>query len=144
MKSSKQLILNNLKEEQSCFKDLIVKLKEQKKAIEVEDEERVLQIIEEKNVLIEVFQKLEAEVETQLQSLSPGDIQGLAQEGEALKESIESLLETIIRMEEECEKEISSKMQEVGKKILKLQPGKKIGQGYGWHRKLRPMISRRV
>ena len=50
LKNSKQLIINNLKKEKSCFEDLIVKIGEQKKAIEDKDGERVLEIIKEKNV----------------------------------------------------------------------------------------------
>ncbi len=144
LQNPKQLILDNLKEEQSCFKKLIVKLTEQKKAIEDEDEGRVLQIIEEKNIFIETFEKLDKEVEAQLRTLSPEDIQGLAEEGEEVKGSLENLLETIIRMEEECEKKISSKMQEIEKRVIGLQQGKKIGKGYGRFPKIRPLISRKV
>ena len=144
LKTPKQLILNNLEEEKSCFQDLMVKLKEQKKAIESQDEDRVVQVIEEKRALIENFKKLEEDVETQLQLLSPKDIEGLAQEGKVLKESLESLLDAIIRMEEECEEEIGSKMQEVEKRILGLQKGKKIGKGYGRYPKIRPLISKTI
>ena len=144
LKTPKQLILNNLKEEESCFKDLMAKLKEQKTAIENQDDNRVVQIIEEKSALIENFKKLEEEVETQLQLLSPEDIEGLVQDGEVLKTSLESLLETIIRMEEECEEQIGSKMRNVEKRILGLQEGKKIGEGYGRYPKIRPLISKKI
>ena len=144
LKNPKQLILNNLEEEKSCFKELMAKLKEQKTAIASQDQERVLQIIEEKSALIEKFKKLEEEVETQLQLLSPKDMEGLAQDGGMLKESLESLLETIIRMEEECEEQISSKMRDVEKRILGLQEGKKIGEGYGRYPKIRPLISKTI
>ena len=131
LNNPKQLILSNLEEEKSCFNDLVKKLKEQKKAIERQDEKRVLQVIEEK-------------VATQLQSLPPLDIASLAHEGEALKQSLERLLEEIIRMEEECEQEIGSTMQEVEKRILGLQEGKKIGKGYGRIPKIRPLISKKI
>ena len=144
LKNPKQLILNNLEEEKSCFKELMAKLKEQKTAIASQDQERVLQIIEEKSALIEKFKKLEEEVETQLQLLSPKDIEGLAQESEVLKENLESLLKAIILMEEECEEKIGSKMQEVEKRILGLQKGKKIGKGYGRYPKIRPLISKTI
>ena len=144
LKNPKQLILNNLEEEKSCFKELMAKLKEQKTAIASQDQERVLQIIEEKSALIEKFKKLEEKVETQLQFLSPKDMEGLAQDGRMLKESLESLLETIIRMEEECEEQISSKMRDVEKRILGLQEGKKIGEGYGRYPKIRPLISKTI
>ena len=144
LKNPKQLILNNLEEEKSCFEELMTKLKEQKTAIASQDQERVLQIIEEKSALIEKFKKLEEKVETQLQLLSPKDMEGLAQDGGVLKESLESLLETIIRMEEECEEQISSKMRDVEKRILGLQEGKKIGEGYGRYPKIRPLISKTI
>ena len=144
LKKQTQLILNNLEEEESCFSDLMIKLSEQKKAIESQNEERVLQIIKEKSALIEKFKNLENEVETHLQLLSPKDMEDLAQEGRVLKESIESLLEKIIRLEEECEKGISSKMQDIGKRILGLQKGKKIGEGYGRYQKIRPLISKKI
>ena len=144
LKNPKQLILNNLEEEKSCFKELMAKLKEQKTAIASQDQERVLQIIEEKSALIEKFKKLEEKVETQLQLLSPQDMEGLAQDGGMLKESLESLLETIIRMEEECEEQIGSKMRDVEKRILGLQEGKKIGEGYGRYPKIRPLISKTI
>ena len=143
-KNSKQLIINNLKKEKSCFEDLIVKIGEQKKAIEDKDAERVLEIIKEKNVLIEVFQNIEEEVAVQIKLLSKDDIQSLEKEGKPLKQSLEKLLETIVRMEDECEKDIGFKMREIEKRIIGLQKGKKIGKGYGMALKSRPLISRKV
>ena len=144
IKKTKQLILDNLKEEESCFKDLIDKIGEQKKAIEDKDEVRVLKIIEEKNTIIEIFHNLEGQVSARHQSLPPEEIQSLEQEGETLKTSLEKLLETIIHMEEECEAEIGLKMKEVEKRIFGLQKGKRIGKGYGGFLKNRPLISRKV
>ena len=131
IKKTKQLILGSLKKEESCFKDLIGKIGEQKKAIEGKDEMRVLEIIEEKNTIIEIFHNLEGEVNARQQSLLPEEIQSLEKEGETLKISLEKLLKTILRMEEECEAEIGLKMKEVEKRIFGLQKGKKIGKGYG-------------
>jgi hypothetical protein len=143
-KNSKQLIINNLKKQKSCFEDLIVKIGEQKKAIEDKDGERVLEIIKEKNVLIEVFQNIEEEVAIQIKILSKDDIQSLEQEEKSLKQSLEKLLETIVSMEDECEKDIGLKMQEIEKRIIGLQEGKKIGKGYGMALKSRPLISRKA
>ena len=144
LKNSKQLIINNLKKEKSCFEDLIIKIGEQKKAIEDKDGERVLEIIKKKNILIEIFRNIEEEVATQIKLLSQDDIQDLEKEGELLKQSLEKLLETIVSMEDECEKGISFKMQEIEEKIIGLQKGKKIGKGYGMALKSRPLISRKV
>jgi len=144
IKKTKQLILDSLKKEESCFKDLIDKIGEQKKAIEDKDEVRVLEIIEEKNTIIEIFHNHEGEVNARQQSLPPEEIQSLEQEGETLKRSLEKLLETIIRMEEECETEIGLKMKEVEKRIFGLQKEKKIGKRYGSFLKNRPLISRKV
>ena len=143
-KNPKKIILKSLEEEKSCFEELMVKLNEQKKAIESQNEEWVLQVIGDKSALIERFKKLENEVETHLQLLSPKDIEDLAQEGEVLKESLESLLEAIICLEKECEQEIGSKMQEIEKRILRLQEGKKIGEGYGRYPKISPLISKTI
>ena len=90
MKKTKQLILNSLQNEESCLKDLIVKIEDQQKAIEEQDEGRVLEIIEEKNALMKIFKNLEKNVETQLQLLSQQEIEGLAKEGETLKLDIDS------------------------------------------------------
>ena len=138
------MILDSLKKEESCFKDLIDKIGEQKKAIEDKDEVRVLEIIEEKNTIIEIFHTHEGEVNARQQSLPPEEIQSLEQEGETLKTSLEKLLETILRMEEECETEIGLKMKDLEKSIFGLQKGKKIGKRYGSFLKNRPIISRKV
>ena len=138
------MILDSLKKEETCFKDLIDKIGEQKKAIEDKDEVRVLEIIEEKNAIIEIFHSHEGEVNIRQQSLPREEIQSLEQEGKFLKASLEKLLETIIRMEEECETEIGIKMKEVEKRISGLQKGKKISKGYGGFLKNRPLISRKV
>ena len=143
-KNSQQLIINNLKKEKSCFEDLIVKIGEQKKAIEDKDGERVLEIIKKKNVLIEIFQNIEEEVAVQIKLLSQDDILSLEKEGESLKQSLEKLLETIVSMEDECEKDIGLKMQAIEKRIIGLQKGKKIGKGYGMALKSSPLISRKV
>jgi len=144
LKNSQQLILNNLKKEKSCFEDLIVKIGKQKKAIEGKDGERVLEIIKEKNILIEVFQNIEEEVAVQIKLLSQDDILSLEKEGEPLKQSLEKLLKTIVSMEDECEKDIGLKMQTIEKRIIGLQKGKKIGKGYGMALKSSPLISRKV
>jgi len=144
MKKTKQLILDSLKKEETCFKDLIDKIGEQKKAIEDKDEVRVLKIIEEKNTIIEIFHSHEGEVNIRQQSLPREEIQNLEQEGKFLKASLEKLLETIIRMEEECETEVGIKMKEVEKRISGLQKGKKISKGYGGFLKNRPLISRKI
>jgi len=144
IKKTKQLILDSLKKEESCFKDLIGKIGEQKKAIEGKDEVRVLEIIEEKNTIIEIFHNLEGEVSALQQLLPPEEIQSLEQEGETLKTCLEKLLETILRMEEECETEIGLKMKDLEKSIFGLQKGKKIGKRYGSFLKNRPIISRKV
>ena len=144
IKKTKQLILDSLKKEETCFKDLIDKIGEQKKAIKDEDEVRVLEIIEEKNTIIEIFHDHEGEVNIRQQSLPREEIQNLEQEGKFLKASLEKLLETIIRMEEECETEVGIKMKEVEKRISGLQKGKKISKGYGGFLKNRPLISRKV
>jgi hypothetical protein len=144
MKKTKQLILDSLKKEETCFKDLIDKIGEQKKAIEDKDEVRVLKIIEEKNAIIEIFHSHEGEVNIRQQSLPREEIQNLEQEGKFLKASLEKLLETIIRMEEECETEVGIKMKEVEKRISGLQKGKKISKGYGGFLKNRPLISRKI
>ena len=138
------MILDSLKKEETCFKDLIDKIGEQKKAIEDKDEVRVLEIIEEKNTIIEIFHSHEGEVNIRQQSLPREEIQNLEQEGKFLKASLEKLLETIIRMEEECETEIGIKMKEVEKRISGLQKGKKISKGYGDFLKNRPLISRKI
>ena len=143
-KNAQQLIINNLKKEKSCFEDLIVTIGEQKKAIDDKDGEQVLEIIKEKNVLIEVFQNIEEEVAIQIKILSKDDIQSLEQEEKSLKQSLEKLLETIVSMEDECEKDIGFKMQEIEKRIVGLQKGKKIGKGYGMALKSSPLISRKV
>ena len=144
IKKTKKIILDSLKNEELCLKDLIVKIGDQQKAIEEKDESRVLEIIEEKNALMKIFKNLEKNVETQLQLLSQQEIEGLAKEGEILKTNLEKLIKTILHMEEKCENEISFKMKEVEKKILGLQKGKKIGKGYGGFFKNRPLISRKV
>ena len=143
-KQTNQLILSSLKKEESCLKDLIVKIDEQKKEIEKKDEKRVLEIIEKKNTLIETFKNLEEEAETQLQLLSQREIEDLLEEGETIKTSIEKLLNTIVRMEEECENEIGFKMKEIEKRIFELQKGKKISKGYRGFFKNRPLISRKI
>ena len=144
IKKTKQLILDNLKKEESCFKDLVNKIEEQKQAIEDKNDFRVLEIIEEKNRIIKIFHNLESEVNIRLQLLSLEETQSLKQEGKTLMISIEKLIETIILMEEECEINIGRDMKEVEKKIFGLQKGKKIGKGYGSFLKNRPLISRKI
>ena len=144
IKKNKQFILDNLKKEESCFKDLFNKIVEQKKAIEDKDDLRILKIIEEKNIIIKDFHNLESEVNIRLQLLSLEETQSLKQEGKTLMISIEKLIETIILMEEECEINIGRDMKEVEKKIFGLQKGKKIGKGYGSFLKNRPLISRKI
>jgi len=144
IKKKKQLILDSLKKEESCFKDLVNKIEEQKRAIEDKDDLRILKTIEEKNILIKAFHNLESEVNVQIQSLSLEETQSLKQEETTLMISLEKLIETIIRMEEECAISISRDMKEVEKRIFGIQKGKKISKGYGSFLKNRPLISRKI
>jgi hypothetical protein len=143
-KKTKELILDNLKKEESCFKDLVNKIEEQKRAIEDKDDLRILKIIEEKNIIIKAFHNLESEISVRLQSLSLEETQSLKQEETTLMISLEKLIETIIRMEEECATSISRDMKEVEKRIFGIQKGKKISKGYGSFLKNRPLISRKI
>ena len=144
IKKNKQFILDNLKKEESCFKDLVNKIEEQKRAIEDKDDLRILKIIEEKNIIIKDFHNLESEVNIRLQLLSLEETQSLKQEEKTLMISLEKLIETIIRMEEECATSISRDMKEVEKRIFGIQKGKKISKGYGSFLKNRPLISRKI
>ena len=144
LKKPKQLILESLWEEKLLLEGLLRKLSEQEQAVESRNEELVLEIIEKKNNAIEKFKEFEREIEVQSQVLSPSEMKDVAQEGNLLKESLKSLLETIIRREKECEKQISLNMQEIEQKILMLQKGKKIGEGYGRYPRISPLISKKV
>lgn len=143
-KSAEQTILEHLRKEQTCFKKLIEKLYAQKEAIDAEDEAKLLEILEGKNALIEAFQKLDSEIENQLRTLTPKMTQRLAQKAEAIKSDLEHGLRTIIGLEEECEKEIGSKMNRIQEKILGLKKGKTIAKGYGTVPRIRPIISRNI
>ncbi|KMP12035.1 hypothetical protein UZ36_02400 [Candidatus Nitromaritima sp. SCGC AAA799-C22] len=143
-KSPMQMILEDLRKEQSCFAKLIAALKKQKKAIEDEDETRLLKTVEDKNILIETFQKLDGEIETQLLSLSPEETSRLAREGEAIRVDIEHALETILLLEEECEKEIASRMQNIEEKIRGVKKGQTLTRGYGSMPRIKPIISRKA
>ena len=74
-----------MKKEESCFKDLVNKIEEQKQAIEDKNDFRVLEIIEEKNRIIKIFHNLESEVNDRLQSLSLEETQSLKQDSSFFK-----------------------------------------------------------
>ena len=116
----------------------------QKTLVEKEDEPGLIAVIEKKNTLMETAQEIDQKVAEQFQTLSKADQEKLAKEAEHVRKEMESLLEQIIGIEDECKAILSQRQSTLLDKLNELRRGKVLAKGYGLPTRIKPKVSKSV
>ncbi len=129
----------------ALYKDLFTKIKRQRNAIDLENDEKVLAIIEEKDRSIEALGEMDKKIRSLLDPLDSLAREALLNESQSLLEENEQLLKSIIELEEHCTQTLFKKRHDVFQRMKGVQQGKSMLQGYS--RTLpgkRPRISKNI
>ena len=137
-------ILKLLNEGRDSYRGLLKIMGEQKTLAEKEDEPGLIAVIEKKNTLMETAQEIDQKVAEQFQTLSKTDQEKLAKEAENVRKEIESLLEQIIGIEDECQVILSRRQSTLLDKLNELRRGKVLAKGYGLPTRIKPKVSKSV
>ncbi len=143
-KTSSEQVASHMKEQRECYKALLVKLEDQKKAIDRYDESKLLAIIGEKSDLIDVSQKLEKKIASVLKGIPEVQRKKVIQETGVLRGQIEGLLKKLIALEAVCEEGLNNQKQQVYEQIKDLEKKQKLLKKYGDSGKSMSLFSRNV
>lgn len=131
-----------MKEQKECYKALLLKLGDQKKAIDRYNESRLLAIIEEKKGLIDISQKLEKKISSILNGIPEIHRKKVIQETGALRGQIEGILKKLIVLEAACEEGLNNQKQQIYEQIKDLEKKQKLLKKYGDSGKSTSIFSR--
>jgi len=137
-------ILEFLRMEKKCYDEVLGLLKEQIHAIEQEDEQSLDTIIEKKDVLLKTARANETRLEKVMSGLSEGELAEAGKQARELRMEVESVLEQIIAMENNCQVELKARKFLTQDKILELKQRKNLLKGYGTSQRVKPKISKNV
>lgn len=130
-KHSEQKIFDLLREENQLYGQLLNRVNDQKEAIRLENEERLAEVIQEKNDLIEKIAGHHEQIEELLKPISPTARERLAGETKSVQKDIENALKEIMVEEETCYQELKNQKSELADKIIGLRKGQSLLKGYG-------------
>ena len=130
--------------EKKCYDEVLGLLKEQIHAIEQEDEQSLDTIIEKKDVLLKTARANETRLEKVMSGLSEGELAEAGKQARELRMEVESVLEQIIAMENNCQVELKARKFLTQDKILELKQRKNLLKGYGTSQRVKPKISKNV
>ena len=124
---------------------LLAKLAEQMenqvKAIDQNDEPLLTQILDEKEAVIESLVSDDQELEKRVAFLDKKSRVAIASKLKELGTQIESEIQKIIGMENDCEKKLLNEKSELFEKMRSTKNGRTLLKGYGVSARIKPKIS---
>jgi len=126
-----QTILNHLQEQHQQYVQLLELAEQQKQAIDDNANERLLEIVNAKNPLVQRSHQLEQEIVDLAQTLTQEEQQELVKQGETLKGEVLKTLDSLIQLEEVCSKELEARKNENQQQLQDFKDRKKGLKGYG-------------
>ncbi len=120
---------------------LAVQMEEQVKAVDQNDESSLTQILDEKEAVIESLVSDDQELEKEVALLDEKNRVAIANKLKKLGAQIESEIEKITEMENECEKNLLNEKFELLEKMRSTRNGRTLLKGYGVSARIKPKIS---
>jgi len=124
-------ILNHLQEQHQQYLELLKLAEQQKQAIEDNANERLLEIVNSKNPLVKRSHQLEQEIAELARTLTQEEQHELVKQGETLKGKVLKTLDSLIRLEEVCSKELEARKNQNQQQLQDFKERKKGLKGYG-------------
>ena len=124
-------MLECLKQQKQCYVNLLEVAKRQKKAIDEQNDQDLLQALQDKNPHLQTLQALDEEMQSALQSLSETDRTLMIEKGKALKDQVAQALAELIAVEDACAKILKDKKEYTFEQMKVFQEHQKGLKGYG-------------
>ena len=144
MDKQKKEITKLLKYKQKTCAQLLEKMGEQMEAVRIQDNSRLLLIIEVKENLILDLNKTDQKISDLAKNLSDTTQRSLVKDNEELSNRIELDLEKIIEQETVCQKKLNILKNGILEKIKAVKKGQTLLKGYGLSKRIKPKISKNV
>ena len=144
MDKQKKEITKLLKYKQETCAQLLEKMCEQMEAVRIQDNSRLLLIIEVKENLILDLNKTDQKISDLAKNLSDTTQRSLVKDNEELSNRIELDLEKIIEQETVCQKKLNILKNGILEKIKAVKKGQTLLKGYGLSQRIKPKISKNV
>ena len=144
MDKQKKEITKLLKYKQKTCAQLLEKMGEQMEAVRIQDNSRLLLIIEVKEKLILDLNKIDQKISDLAKNLSDTTQRSLVKDNEELSNRIELDLEKIIEQETVCQKKLNILKNGILEKIKAVKKGQTLLKGYGLSQRIKPKISKNV
>ncbi len=122
----KKPIINHLREELNCYEDILLLSKRQKDAIVNGNEDILMEIIKEKEILIEKIK----EIDRNLGNVINKEKGVLDNSADILLKKLETNLNEINKIENECRELVTNRMKDISHKMKELRIGKQIANIY--------------
>ena len=116
-------------------------MENQVKAIDQNDEPLLTQILDEKEAVIESLVSDDQELEKGVALLDEKSRVAIASKLKELGAQVESEIEKIIGMENDCEKKLLNEKSELFEKMRSTKNGRTLLKGYGVSARIKPKIS---
>jgi hypothetical protein len=120
---------------------LVGQMENQVKAIDKNDEPLLTQILDEKEAVIESLVSDDQELEKGVAFLDEKSRVAIASKLKELGTQIESEIQKIIGMENDCEKKLLNEKSELFEKMRSTKNGRTLLKGYGVSARIKPKIS---
>ena len=144
MDKQKKEITKLLKYKQKTCAQLLEKMGEQMEAVRIQDNSRLLLIIDVKEKLILDLNKTDQKISDLAKNLSDTAQWSLVKDNETLGNRIELDLEKIIEQETVCQKKLNILKNGILEKIKAVKKGQTLLKGYGLSQRTKPKISKNV
>jgi phage-related protein len=120
----KKPIINYLREELNCYEEILSLSNRQRDAIATGNEDALIEIIKEKEMLIEKIK----EIDKNLGNIKENGV--LNDLADITLKKLESILNEISKIENECRELIANRMKDISHKMKELKAGKQIASIY--------------
>ena len=136
-----QKIKEILKNKLSLLEELSGQMKRQVQAIDGNDEPSLTQILNEKETVIESLVKDDEELEKHVALLGEKSRAAIAKNLKELGAQIETAIEKIVEVDNDCEKKLINEKQGLYEKMKSMKTGRTLLKGYGLSTRIKPKIS---
>ena len=134
-------VLDCLQDQKKCFTELADLAGQQQKAIDDDDEARLLRTVTDKNPWIQFLQKADGEIIRILESMTPEEKETLSREADPLRTEINAALGTLIEKEERCAEALKGNKLQTDEQLREFKQRKQGLKGYGTTQKKRTRFS---
>ena len=130
-----------MQDQKNCFTELAALAGQQQKAIDDDDEARLVRTVNDKNPWIQSLQKADGEIVRILDAMTAEEKATLRREADPLRVEINAALENLIEKEERCAQDLKDRKLQTDEQLREFKQRKEGLKGYGAAKKKRTRFS---